>query len=747
MGNTCASAHAYFVGNPGTAAQAVSRAYTQLGYERVKKSGDKHVIVTRSGQCFLSVHDSGNARLDNGELKQVALAISKSLKGPALVTSLHDSDSFEFIVFYRGKQIDLLMTDIDAYSGPLQVLPAKKRAQKWSVMASRNITDHDIQNACRESVFADDIVDRLAALFSLSEGQCQVNFDDLKDENDDIIAEYFFAKTKVLDLPVGSGSVVSFRDYFDPDNSRAHLFYPSGYPIALDDPRGFPWLLISEGAGFDDGKIEVRITGPKGLEITEVFVKGVKFHNGQIVGDLETAPVVKTMEDAEASRKRHSFVPVLVSSSDTVNGLVETTLEVRFANLKVPTASASRGTQILLLVQPHVVARACGDWNLQLMINAGETCDEPSREKSAGHQMPGLRLIGANQTWLPVVSGLANGIVYNTIGLDAGRTGASMVREFQYQQQQVRRDRRLEFPGALSNVVILREQPDALEFCSEYVAGWLDKVKASDNWELFIWTEREMTASANITKNKKIMPLHGFRSDKNWRKLFEFDSKLQTMKISLRKPGSLVSQSGLGYQRSLISPHDREYCSSNLKQTLHKMRGREFNDLTNDGAVHLFSWVLNHPDVIGAFEASSVAMENSLDEFVASAPVLQAWHAAMTWIPAFDCGGEWVKTLYESNSVLNWFRGISGDDGGIDNLKMLESWCANVLRMVSPYMWLGESLMSQIDRSALEQVAELVSNENGLTRVKLRSDANIAKLEMALLPILPVESVRISKAE
>lgn len=744
MGNTCASAHAYFVGNPGTAAQAVSRAYTQLGYERVKKGGDKHVIVTRSGQCFLSVHDSGNARLDNGELKQVALAVSKSLKGPALVTSLYDSDSFEFVVFYRGKQIDLLMTDIDAYSGPLQVLPAKKRALKWSVVAARHITDHDIQNACKESVFSEDIVDRLAALFSLSGGKCQVNFEDLTDETDDIIAEYFFAKTKVQDLPIASGSVVSFRDYFDPDNSRAHLFYPSGYPIALDDSRGFPWLLISEGAGFDDGKIEMRIIGPKGLDVTEVFVKGVKFHNGQIVGDLETAPAVKTMEDAEASRKRHTFVPVLVSSNDRPDGLVESNLEVRFENLKIPTASATRGTQILLLVQPHVVARACGDWDLHLVIKAGEAGDEESRQESIGHQMPGLRLIGANQSWIPVVSGLTDGIAYDTTGLDAGRTGASMVREFEYQQQQVKRDRRLEFPAVLSNVIILREQPEALEFCSDYIAGWLDKVKASDDWELFIWTEREMTASANITKNKKVMPLQGFRSDKNWRKLFEFDSKLQTMKIALRKPGSLVPQSGFGYQRSLVSPHDREYCSVSLKQTLHKMRGREFNDLTNNGAVHLFSWVLNHSDVSDAFGASSVAMQDSLDETVAAAPVIQGWHTAQAWIPAFDCGGEWVKTLYESNSVLNWFRGVSGDDGGIDRLKMLEGWSANVLRMVSPHMWVSESLMSQLDRGELEKVAELVSNER-LTRIKLRSDANITKLELALLPILPVESVRISK--
>ena len=37
--------------------------------------------------------------LDNGELKDLALAISKALKTAAVFTSLYDSDRYEFIVF------------------------------------------------------------------------------------------------------------------------------------------------------------------------------------------------------------------------------------------------------------------------------------------------------------------------------------------------------------------------------------------------------------------------------------------------------------------------------------------------------------------------------------------------------------------------------------------------------------------------------------------------------------------------
>ncbi|MBS2005261.1 MAG: hypothetical protein JST44_27355 [Cyanobacteria bacterium SZAS LIN-5] len=117
----------------------------------------------------------------------------------------------------------------------------------------------------------------------------------------------------------------------------------------------------------------------------------------------------------------------------------------------------------------------------------------------------------------------------------------------------------------------------------------------------------------------------------------------------------------------------------------------------------------------------------------------------MTWIPLFDCGDQWSTTLYESYSVLNWFRGICGDDGGLHRFKMLDGWCSNVLRMVSPHMWISLSLFEQIDRELLEKVADLHTTSGGLTRILLRPGCDIQALELALLPILPVESVRLRK--
>lgn len=74
---------------------------------------------------------------------------------------------------------------------------------------------------------------------------------------------------------------------------------------------------------------------------------------------------------------------------------------------------------------------------------------------------------------------------------------------------------------------------------------------------------------------------------------------------------------------------------------------------------------------------------------------------------------------------------------------MTAHWCGNVLRMVTPHMWLCRNLIDQVDRSALERVAE-VTEINGVHRLALRRGFALDALELALLPILPVENTRIS---
>jgi hypothetical protein len=92
--------------------------------------------------------------------------------------------------------------------------------------------------------------------------------------------------------------------------------------------------------------------------------------------------------------------------------------------------------------------------------------------------------------------------------------------------------------------------------------------------------------------------------------------------------------------------------------------------------------------------------------------------------------------------VLNWFRGILQTDSGLNMQKMSVEWCRNVLRMVTPHMWIGRALIDQVDRAALERVAR-VTEANEAFKIELRDGHGLDDLELALLPVLPVESVRL----
>ena len=142
-------------------------------------------MLARDGQSYVSVYDSDNAKLDSGELKDLALAASKALKTAAVFTSLYDSDTYEFIVFADGRQVDLLMTDAESYDGPMKQLSEKSRAAKWSSLFGRTLSIDQIrQVVTKQTALADDIVGGLSELIGLRDGQPQMNYQDFLDEGE-----------------------------------------------------------------------------------------------------------------------------------------------------------------------------------------------------------------------------------------------------------------------------------------------------------------------------------------------------------------------------------------------------------------------------------------------------------------------------------------------------------------------------------------------------------------------------------
>jgi hypothetical protein len=173
------------------------------------------------------------------------------------------------------------------------------------------------------------------------------------------------------------------------------------------------------------------------------------------------------------------------------------------------------------------------------------------------------------------------------------------------------------------------------------------------------------------------------------------------------------------------------------------MRGRAFGRVPRGHAMHLYTWCINHPTCYRHLASSPDDMKARLDAFAAAQAPLQAWHGQATWIPAFDRADSYEPTVYEDMSVLNFFRGILlGPPDPLTQRRMTAPWCGNVLRMVSPHMWLCRALIGQTDRAALEQTA-IVTEVGESFKIEKRPDRGMDDLELALLNILPIESARI----
>jgi hypothetical protein len=733
MGNTCTSIHIAWRGTVNDAAKAVSRSYAKLGYERVKKrpaEGGKHVVLlARAGQSYVSVYDSDNAKFDSGELKDLALTASKALKTAVVVTSLYDSDTYEFIVFANGRQVDLLMTDAESYDGPMKRLSDKSRAAKWSSLFGRMLNIGQIQQAItRQTSFADNVVAGLSELIGLRDGQPQLNYRDFLDERHEIAATFYFKKKPVAlsGMPTGE---IWLGDYFDPDNCRMRAVYPASWPIPISSKRLGTWLMLSQGAGFHGGTVTIRCIGPDTLVPSRAIISGHKFHNGQIVGALEPPPRDLTQEDAaklvEAMRFKLMPVPSSSGESQTYSG--------EFPHLVVPPMTAERTTQILLVLQMDLDPQTAGEWEIDVSI-------QPGTQTGYRHTVPPLRIAAVEQAWLPVVSGLNPKTTY-----DKSRLSATHLHELNYRQSKIPELRQLDHPAVTSSVAILKDRGQAtLDACKTWFEAWLRPLADGQEGEIRIHAEKQMSLSFHVGKTKKTLPAAGFLSDKIWEKLFDCASDYQSVLVAFVPEGAECAIAGIGLQHSIqeFIGRGKEGFDQQTADTLRAMRGRPFDSLEPGDTWHVFKWVTNHGDCYRDLKTSAADMERQLDSFATAQQPLQGWASQNTWIPAFDRASDYEQTVYEESSVLNWFRGII-DGYGLCSVTMTAQWCGNVLRMVAPQLWLCRNLIDQVNVAALERVAQ-VSQTNGVYKIRLRPGCALDELELALLPILPVESTRIS---
>ena len=747
MGNTCASVHIALTGKTPDPIKGIVRAYTTLGFERAKTAspeGGKHVVLLRSeGDAFLSVYDSDNAALDTGELKDLARAASKIFKTAAVCTGLYDSDTFELVVFHAGKQVDLVMTHSEEYSGPLKTLSGASRATQWSKVFGKALAAERISAAAAtESAFADDALAELSRLIGLTGGQPQMHYQDLREENAQTHHLHFRRQPSAArTVPDGQ---ISLRDYFDPDNSRILMVAPASWPVPLGEAVRVTWLMLSEGAGFNDGTLAIQVNGPDGLAVTSGFMEGSKFHNGQIVGPLETAPRIRQGDSGQAREMAQASAEELLKSrqfevtQSPLNSSGSNRFAAPFSALDIPTKTPERTTQILVVLQLHLVASQVGEWDIDVSVR-------PNSGTEFQHDLPRARLAAVEQTWLPIVSGLNPKVTYSTDDVATLQPrDALMLREMQHKQGTIRLDRTLNHFAIASNAAIVQDEGQAtLDACRSHLEAWLRPL-AEQTGDVRIHAEKRMTDKAYGGKSRKTPPLSAFQRDKAWHKLFDHASNYQTVLANVFPKDAECPIAGVGLQVGLEHYPEqwREHYEQQLAATLSKMRGRPFERAPVVNTVHVFAWVLNHADCYRYLGTSTDDVKDRLDGFASRHPVLQAWYTECTWQPLFDHADDYHRTVYEEHSVLNWFRGILQTDGGLNGSKMSLQWCRNVLRMVTPHMWVCRTLLEQLDRAALEAVAEVIETGDAF-RIALKDGRALDDLELALLPILPIESVRV----
>jgi hypothetical protein len=349
-----------------------------------------------------------------------------------------------------------------------------------------------------------------------------------------------------------------------------------------------------------------------------------------------------------------------------------------------------------------------------------------------------------------VISGLNPKTIYDESNFSADpRTEQNYRSELKDKQSRIASDRELLHPAITSSVAILKDDGQAtLDACKTWLEAWLGPLAEQQNGEVRIYAEKKLPKLVfKPSKTKKNLPVNAFLQDQAWGKLFDYTNNYQSVLVSFFPKDSERAVAGIGLQYShemhyfldqLMPGH--EYAKQ-MAKTLTAMRGRPFAEEAYRSTLHAFQWVTNHSDCYEYLKTSPSDMAQQIDTFAARNAPLQAWHGQCTWVPLFDQAARGQFTPYENASVLNWFRGVVG--GGLHRKLMSAQWCSNVLRMLTPQMWLCRNLMDQVNRTALEHVAQ-VTETNGTYRIALGSGRGLDELELALLPILPIESARIS---
>lgn len=172
MGLTCASLHLLApdlaAAEPASRQSVLRAALAQaLGCEPVDNAdeAERHLIVA-AAPPWISFFDA--AEVLAKELPSLGVFFSGYYPSPALYTAVFDSDTFGFLLYEKGKQVDGHASARGLLPGRIKKWPPDKRVQEWSRLFGRPILAEDVQPLTEKGVlFADFLLHRLCTLLGI----------------------------------------------------------------------------------------------------------------------------------------------------------------------------------------------------------------------------------------------------------------------------------------------------------------------------------------------------------------------------------------------------------------------------------------------------------------------------------------------------------------------------------------------------------------------------------------------------
>jgi tetratricopeptide (TPR) repeat protein len=485
MGTTAAALHVLIP--PGAAegahAVALADAYARLGYARADGGGEARKRVVLEGGtpgAFVSAYDSDNDRLDGGELKELAVALSRTLHTAAIVTGVYDSDAFLFLLYHDGKQIDAAVGgDLWSADG-LRVLSPKMRSAKWRALLGAP----GAPVVPKDAPFAESVLGEWCRAAGLDPARSTTVLRDFDDGERGGYETLFFAKGAGAPPERSARGDAQVAAFVRSDDDQPYLrFHPAAWPIAPHIAQRASWGVATSGPGFRGLRVRLQFDAASHANVESVAVLAWPFFNGQV-----------TSFRAAAMRSWPGLDATVSGANVVTNEAADFVLP--------PTEPESRKQFVLMLQIALTLANGC-EATVRPIVEAMGGAFSPIA-------LPPLRVRATEPAWIPA----------------GGRCPLDVARL-------------LDEPAVACHVAILPHATQAERARVEALfESWLASLAARDGVVATVRTEKHITAGGNSTKGAWSAPLDRLAGDKRWSRSFDAKHDYRSVAIELARNGA-----------------------------------------------------------------------------------------------------------------------------------------------------------------------------------------------------------------